>query len=125
MADSGRQDKRDCIEELLLMGGVKANPGPGADGRQHGVLSRKEETWIFNAAKWSAKGALYQDRMKALLSFFPSGSIIFQRIVTMSEETDGQHETQEQKWDALVSKVKALVPKTALTKQDCLRQMKK
>ena len=108
-----------------MIGGVEANLGPIAEGQQRGVLSPKEETWIFNAAKWSAKGALYHDQMKALLSFFPSGSIIFQRIVTMAEETDGQHETQEQKWEALVGKVKALVPKTALTEQDRLRQMKK
>ena len=89
------------------------------------MLTPEEETWIFNVVKWSAKGAMYRDRTKALLSYFPPRSIIFQCIVTLAKETDGQHNTQDAKWDALVENVKALVPKTALTEQDHLRNMKK
>ena len=124
-SDSGRQDWRGLVETLLLMGGVEPNPGPPVDGRPHGILTPEKETWIFSAAKWSAKGAMFHDRMKALLAYFQPSTVIYQRIVALADTADGEGNTQDAKWDLLVEKVKTIVPKTVLTEQDRLRQMKK
>ena len=59
------------------------------------------------------------------MAYFQPSTVIYQRIVALADAADGKGNTQDTKWDLLVEKVKAIVPKTALTEQDRLRQMKK
>ena len=97
------------------MSGVEPNLGPPMDGRPRGKLMPEEETWIFSTAKWSMKGTMFCDRTKALLGYFQPRTMIYQHIVALANVADREGNSQDNKWDLLVQKVKAIVPKIALT----------
>ena len=51
--------------------------------------------------------------------------MIYQRIVALANVADGESNDQGVERDNLVEKVKNITPKTALTNQDRIQQMKK
>ena len=120
------------MEELLVW--VERNPGPTQWEGQglYEQLTPEMGHWIFNATQWTAKDGTYNSYVKSLLKYFKPGSMGYQRVIgeaTKALTIDGEPAPATEgtlpKWDRLVAALKALIPRTPLTKQDYLIRMKK